>query len=77
MIRAPMQIFTGVLGLDAFAEYKIENDFSSIAGKISSAKVFAQECSKAFCSLAVSPFVQSVKEIYHSVVNLCKIFKVL
>ena len=58
-----MQIFTGVLGLDAFAEYKIENDFSSIAGKISSAKVFAQEFSKAFCSLAVSPFVQSVKDI--------------
>ena len=43
--------------------YKKENDFSSIAGKISSAKVFAQECSKAFCSLAVSPFVQSVKDI--------------
>lgn len=43
-----MQIFTGVLGLDAFAEYKTENGFSSIAGKISYAKVFALECSKAF-----------------------------
>lgn len=58
-----MQIFTGVFGLDAFDEYKTENGFSSIAGKISSAKVFAQECSKAFCSLDVSPFVQFVKDI--------------
>lgn len=35
-----MQIFTGVLVLDAFAEYKTENGFSSIARKISSAKAF-------------------------------------
>lgn len=64
MIRVPMQIFTGVLGLDAFAEYKTENGFLSIAWKMSSAKVFAQECSNAFCSLAVSQSVQSVKDIY-------------
>lgn len=57
-----MQIFIGVFGLEALEEYKTENGSSSIAGKISSAKAFAQEYSNAFYSLDVSPFIQFVNE---------------
>ena len=41
IMRALMQIFTGVFGLDVLEEYKTENGFSSIAGKTSSTKIFA------------------------------------
>lgn len=49
-MRAPIITFTGALGLDALSLYKTENRSSSIAGKISSAKIFAQDFSKAFLS---------------------------
>lgn len=39
MISAPMITLTGVLGLDALSLYRTEKRPSSIAGKISSAKI--------------------------------------
>ena len=53
MISAPIITFTGVLGLDALSLYKTEKRVSSMAGKISSAKILAQDLSKAFFSRSV------------------------
>ena len=48
-----MITFTGALGLDALSLYKTENRSSSIAGKISSAKIFAHDFYNAFLSRSV------------------------
>lgn len=48
-----MITFTGVLGLEDLSLYKTEKRSSSIAGKISSAKIFAQDFSNAFLSRSV------------------------
>ena len=48
IMRAAMQIFTGVFDFDALEEYKIENGSSSIAGKISFAKVLPRNAPMLF-----------------------------
>jgi hypothetical protein len=62
MMSAPTITFTGVFGLDALSLYRTEKRFSSMAGNISSAKIFAQDFSNAFCSLAVNPEKLSVND---------------
>ena len=57
-----MHTFTGVFGLEALDEYRTRNGSSLIAGNISSAKTFAHERSRAFCSRDVSPPRLSVKD---------------
>lgn len=53
IMSAPTITLTGVFGLEAWPLYNTANLFSSIAGKSSSAKSFAHNFSRAFCSLAV------------------------
>ena len=53
MMSAPIITFTGVLGLDDLSQYRTEKRSSSIDGKISSAKIFAHDFSKAFLSRSV------------------------
>ena len=48
MMSAPTITFTGVFGLDALSLYNTEKRFSSIAGNILSAKIFAQDFSSGF-----------------------------
>jgi hypothetical protein len=48
MMSAPTITFTGVFGLDALSLYNTEKRFSSIAGNILSAKIFAQDFSPGF-----------------------------
>ncbi len=43
-----MITLTGVLDLDVLSLYRTEKRSSSIAGKISSAKIFAQDFSRVF-----------------------------
>ena len=62
MMRAPMITFTGALGLDALSLYRTAKRSSSIAGKISSAKTFAQDFSNAFLSRSVSVMKLSSKD---------------
>ena len=62
-MRAPMMTFTGVFGLDALSEYRTEKRSSSIVGKTSSAKTFAQEFKRTFCSRGVKTLKQSKSEI--------------
>ena len=62
MISAPMITLTGVLALDALSLYRTEKRSSSIAGKISSAKIFAQDFSRAFFSRSVSDIKLSSKD---------------
>jgi hypothetical protein len=62
-MSTPTVTFTGVFGLDALSLYNTEKRFSSIAGNILSAKIFAQDFSCAFCSLAVNPEKLSVNDI--------------
>lgn len=75
-MSAPTITFTGVFGLDALSLYNTEKRFSSIAGNILSAKIFAQDFSPgfflrifpqdfscAFCSLTVNPEKLSVNDI--------------
>lgn len=47
-MSAPTITFTGVFGLDALSLYNTEKRFSSIAGNILSAKIFAQDFSPGF-----------------------------
>ena len=69
MIRAPIQMLTGVLNFHwVRSEYRIRKRSSSIAGKISSAKIFAHEFSRAFCSRKVREFVISVRD------SCCELF---
>lgn len=62
MISTPMITLTGELDLDALSLYRTEKRSSSIAGKISSAKIFAQDFSRAFFSRSVSAIKLSSKD---------------
>ena len=62
-MSAPIMILTGVLGLEGLSLYKTAKSSSLIAGKIFSAKGFAQDLSRNFLSLSVSDKTLSSNDI--------------